>query len=147
MPANKKTKPVLYLAGPIKDRSDEQCKEWRAMITASWTAFATLDPTRRMARGREHEQEVMERIVRQDKLDIDRCNAVLVYWDGTPSVGTSMEVLYAHQRGKPVVVAAPGVEDPASDLSLWLRYHSTSIQPTFEGAHRVLSQILAHHIN
>ena len=63
----------------------------------------TLDPMRRDYRGRE--MECVEEIVEGDKLDIDISTHILVIYD-RPSVGTSMEVLYAWERKKPVIVVA-----------------------------------------
>lgn len=115
------TAPLIYLAGPILGRTDADCKNWRAFAVRIWPG-ATLDPMARDYRGREQEPGVEVEIVEGDKADIDRCAGLLVYFDG-PSVGTSMEVLYAWQMGKPVVV----VNASGKPVSPWLRYHASSI--------------------
>ena len=61
-------------------------------------------------------------MVEDDKADIDSCEFVLVNYI-KPSVGTSMEILYAWERGKKVVLVAR--RDDV--LSPWLMYHSHHI--------------------
>lgn len=106
---------IVYLCGPILGCSDEECKDWRE--AAKKVLSHTLDPMRRDYRGRE--QESYKEIVEQDKADIDQADALLVNYD-RPSVGTSMEILYAWQQGKPVYV----VTKPETVISPWLRYHA-----------------------
>jgi nucleoside 2-deoxyribosyltransferase len=69
------------------------------------------------------EPGIAAEIVENDKKDIDTATALLVYFD-KPSVGTSMEILYAHQRGIPVYVVD---QSSLRALSPWLVYHSTEI--------------------
>jgi hypothetical protein len=87
----------------------------------------TLDPMRRDYRGRE--MGCVEEIVEGDKVDIDLSTHLLVHYD-KPSVGTSMEILYAWERNKPVIVVAP----EGTRLSPWLVYHSTKIFNSFKDA-------------
>jgi len=100
-----------------------------------WRAFAkthlsdTLDPMVRDYRGRELEPGIDAEIVQNDKRDIDDCAALLVYYD-KPSVGTSMEVLYAHQLGKRVVL----VNASDKPLSPWLTYHCSEIYTSLDSA-------------
>lgn len=112
---------LIYLAGPILGRSDTDCKLWRQHAEKLW-AGPTLNPMMRDYRGREQEPGVEVEIVEGDKADIDRARGLLVYFD-RPSVGTAMEVLYAWQMGKPVVV----LNASGSPVSPWLRYHSSAI--------------------
>lgn len=86
-------------------------------------------------RGREDGNE--DEIVEQDKADIDVCEALLVYYD-RPSVGTSMEVLYAWERGKAVFVVNP----QRLALSPWLRYHSHAVTPDLDIACAALRLLL-----
>jgi nucleoside 2-deoxyribosyltransferase len=58
-------------------------------------------------------------IVEANRAEITACDAVLVHFD-RPSVGTSMEVLFAWQIGKYVVIANVS----GAPLSPWLLYHS-----------------------
>lgn len=119
-------KPV-YLAGPINGRTDADCTDWRAQARAALESV--LDPMDRDYRGREHEPGIAATIVEQDKADINRCGAVLVYFD-RPSVGTSMEILYAWQLGIPIVV----VNVSGRPLSPWMTYHATVIASTLDEA-------------
>ena len=72
---------------------------------------------RRDYRGRE--AEAVTEIVENDKADIDCCDYLLVMYT-KPSVGTSMEVLYAWERGKPVIV----VDQSEKPISPWMAYHA-----------------------
>lgn len=82
---------------------------------------------RRDYRGKEHES--VNDIVELDKFDIAQSDALLVYFD-KPSVGTSMEVLWAFERGKLVLV----VNASDKPLSPWLLYHSHRVFDTVEAA-------------
>jgi nucleoside 2-deoxyribosyltransferase len=121
----------VYLCGPINGCTDEECKDWREYAKSALRAEC-VDPMVRDYRGREN--EAVAEIVENDKADIDGCDALLVNYV-KPSVGTSMEVLYAWERGKRVVVvAAPGIP-----ISPWLRYHAALIYPTFTEAINALN--------
>jgi nucleoside 2-deoxyribosyltransferase len=110
----------VYLCGPINGRSDDECKNWREY--AKERLPDTLDPMARDYRGRELEPGIAAEIVENDKADIDACHWLLVYYD-KPSVGTSMEVLYAWGLQKPIVV----VDVSGKPISPWLKYHATFI--------------------
>jgi nucleoside 2-deoxyribosyltransferase len=56
---------------------------------------------------------------------IRSCDAVVVMYT-QPSVGTSMEVLFAWSLGIPVIV----IDESNKPLSPWLVYHSTAIVKT-----------------
>ena len=117
----------VYLAGPIHGRTDEDCMDWReearVLLYADGAAnrLGVLDPMRRDYRDqREGQLETMREIIVLDKLDIRTADALLVRFD-VPSVGTSMEVFYAHELGKPIaLVNASGATLPA-----WMKYHVT----------------------
>ncbi|MCP4581579.1 MAG: hypothetical protein GY839_08150 [candidate division Zixibacteria bacterium] len=70
-------------------------------------------------RGRTDEHYV--EIVEEDKKEIDTCDLLLVNHT-RPSVGTSMEILYAWERGKKIVTVVVG-----KDISPWIIYHSEKI--------------------
>ncbi len=119
-----------YLCGPINGCTDEECNDWRTL--AKQHLADTLDPMRRDYRGRE--DQCVEEIVTGDKADIDTCDALLVCYD-KPSVGTSMEILYAWQKQKLIVIVAG--ED--ARISPWLRYHATRIVNSFEEACKIIN--------
>ena len=108
---------IVYLSGAMMDCTDAECKDWREEAKQLLNC-ATRDPAAlRDYRGREH--EAIAEVVEEDKSDIDDCAFVLVNYI-KPSVGTSMEILYAWERGKKIWVVAPrGIV-----LSPWLLYHS-----------------------
>lgn len=121
----------VYLAGPIQGCTDEQCKAWREYVKTLLPD--TLDPMRRDYRG--IELESADEIVEGDKLDIDDADALLVNFPA-PSAGTCMEILYAWERFKKVVVVIP----KEVKLSPWVKYHSTFITDSFEKAVAYLNQ-------
>lgn len=117
----------LYLAGAIMGCTDEECKDWREYVKSLVGEENTLDPMRRDYRGRE--LDCIDEIVEGDKVDIDISTHLLVQFD-KPSVGTSMEILYAWERKKPVVV----VTSQGIKLSPWLIYHSNKVYYSFKEA-------------
>lgn len=121
----------VYLAGPIYGCGDADCKDWRAAARAALDArgITYRDPMDRDYRGREHEPGIAEEIVLGDKRDIIDCDALLVYFDH-PSVGTSMEVLFAYDNARPVVVW----NTTGRALSPWLTYHASAVVSSLAAA-------------
>jgi nucleoside 2-deoxyribosyltransferase len=125
---------MFACCGPINGCTDAECKDWREFVKAQWRG-PTLDPMRRDYRGKEDEN--FREIVEFDKIDVMNSDVVLVNYD-KPSVGTSMEVLYAFERGKLVVVVAKdGVR-----VSPWLRYHAHKIVNSFAAALEFIQEAL-----
>ena len=122
----------VYLCGPIRDCTDDECITWRKQ--ARKTLGDVIDPMARDYRGQEEEKEVTKEIVELDKMDIDNSEALLVNYF-KPSTGTAMEILYAWERNKPIIVVAPKKEVKNNP---WLKYHSTHIVETFKEAFRLL---------
>lgn len=110
---------ITYLCGPINGCSDAEANDWRSFAKENLVT-ETLDPMRRDYRGRE--DECVAEIVELDKEDVEDSDFILANAP-KPSVGTSMEVFYAWQLGKPVVTVVP----QGQSVSPWLRYHSTVI--------------------
>lgn len=125
---------TAYLCGPINGCTDEECNDWRAKFKTLW-AGETLDPMRRDYRGKEDES--VDEIVELDKIDVTNSDVIVVSYD-KPSVGTSMEVLYAWERGKPVIVVA----SKDARISPWLRYHSHKIVHSYEAAASAADSLL-----
>lgn len=119
----------IYLAGPINGRTDAECKNWREQCKEVLGAERCFDPMSRDYRGRELEPGIARTIVEQDKRDIFASDAVLVYFD-KPSVGTSMEVLFAWDHRLPVFV----VNASGAPLSPWLLYHATAFFSDLDAA-------------
>ena len=116
---------TVYLAGPINGCTDEQCKAWREYVKTLLPD--TLDPMRRDYRGIEGDN--VAAIVEGDKVDIDQSDVVLVNFPA-PSAGTCMEIIYAWERKKKVVVVVP----KDAKISPWVKYHSHVITDSFEQA-------------
>ena len=110
----------IYLAGPINGCSDVECSDWRAFVTQELWNFTMINPMRRDYRGKELSS--VNEIVVLDKLDVQNCDVFLANCP-KPSVGTSMELFYAHLFNKIVITVVPTNETP----SPWLIYHSTKI--------------------
>lgn len=119
-------KPTIYLCGPINGCTDAEANDWRSAVKAQWLGKC-IDPMKRDYRGKE--AEAFREIVELDKIDVATCDVMLVNYD-KPSVGTSMEILYAWERGKRVVVVC------RSDavISPWLRYHAHYLAHSFDDA-------------
>lgn len=118
----------VYLCGPINGCTDDEATSWRDQAK-KYLACETYDPMSRDYRGRELEPGIAKEIVENDKLDIQACDAILVMYE-KPSVGTSMEVFYAHQLGKLIVL----VDQSGKPLSPWLIYHINKAFPTLAEA-------------
>lgn len=117
-------RPLVYLAGPINGRSDAEVFDWRKDVARDLAPIAdVLDPTVRDFRGREDVSACD--IVEFDKKDIDKCDVLLAN-AVSPSVGTSMEVIYAwsHPMDKIVISVIPRNASP------WLIYHSDYVVGT-----------------
>jgi hypothetical protein len=111
---------IVYLSGAMLGCTDEECKHWREYAKARLKC-ETRDPVvLRDFRGRE--QDGVVEVVEKDKADIDDCDIVLVNFI-KPSVGTSMEILYAWERGKTVLLVTPQY----NGISPWLLYHSHKV--------------------
>jgi nucleoside 2-deoxyribosyltransferase len=113
----------VYLAGPIAGCNDSECRDWRNYVKTKFQD--TLDPMRRDYRGKEG--ECSKEIVEADKNDIDQSSIIFAYVP-KPSVGTSMEILYAWERKKYIVLIVP----EGAPISPWLIYHSNKIVQSFE---------------
>ena len=109
----------VYLAGPIFQCEDHECVDWREEAKKRLNGIEVIDPIERDYRGKTDENH--EKLVEEDKTSIDASDIVLVN-HVKPSVGTAMEVLYAWERNKHVVIVSPNKE-----ISPWLIYHSHEI--------------------
>jgi len=125
---------TVYLCGPINGCTDSEASDWRESVKRAY-AGPTIDPMVRDYRGRE--AEAFREIVELDKIDVASSDVILVNYD-KPSVGTSMEVLYAWQLGKRVIVVMR--EDAV--VSPWLRYHATNLVHSFDAAIRLILELV-----
>lgn len=123
----------VYLAGPINGCSDSEAKDWREALKVL-PQFTWVDPMKRDYRGVETVK--YREVVDLDKRDILGCDVIIVMF-AKPSVGTSMEVLFAWENGIPVIL----IDQSNGPLSPWLMYHSTSIVKSLEEAMEVLCKL------
>lgn len=123
---------TIYLCGPINGCSDSECSDWRELVK-TW-GFKNLDPMRRDYRGKE--QDCVKEIVELDKIDIVNSDIILVNYV-KPSVGTSMEILYAFERGKLIIV----VSDKNTIIPPWMKYHSQFIVNSFSEAKELIQSL------
>ncbi len=111
----------IYLAGPINGCTDSEANDWRSFVKNNLIlSWDTIDPMRRDYRGKELSSA--NEIVVLDKLDVANCDVFFANCP-KPSVGTSMEIFYAHSLGKIIVAVVPEGVTP----SPWLIYHCTKI--------------------
>lgn len=130
---------TIYLCGPIADRTDEQCVNWRAAAETHWKG-KTLNPLRRDYRGVEIEN--CEQLVKDDLNDIDNSDGLIVWFDA-PSVGTAMEIFYANTVRKIPIVVVDSRADKACKLSPWLIYHTDGIAESLYEGLGLLHELIA----
>ena len=124
----------IYLAGPILGMTTHQAKNWRDYAIMRLTSlshinniengkrkFDCLDPPRRQC-TKENPMTNNE-IVLLDKKDVEDADIIIVNYNA-PSIGTAMEVLYAHQLNK-IILAFTNL--PEESQSPWMQYHCTRI--------------------
>jgi nucleoside 2-deoxyribosyltransferase len=130
-----KDKLTIYLGGPILGRSNDDCKAWRENIRDAVTEVHCLNPMNRDYRERLDESNIDREIVELDKQDIDEAEILVVYFD-KPSVGTAMEILYAFERGKYILV----INATKDKISPWLTYHASNIVKSLDEAIEVVKE-------
>jgi len=111
----------IYLSGPMEFCDDEQCYGWRKRISNLIGSKYVIIPTALKCISKPSEIDRIK-LVEQDLNDIRNSVGILCnFWK--IGVGTSMELVYASQWGKPVVTVVP----QQAFVSPWLSYHSTLI--------------------
>lgn len=127
---HERDRPVVYLAGPVKERSDSG-RAWRETVSEKWEdVFDVRDPLDKYGPGDGNEQWSPQRIVSEDLKLIDEADALLVRYDGGETWGTPMEVRYAVSQGTPAYLAWTA----GSDLSPWAETHATAVRPSVTSA-------------
>ena len=115
---------IVYLCGPIRGKTDEECNGWRAIAKVAFPN--ALDPMRRDYRGEVRHN--IHNIVTKDKEDIRKSDILLANCE-TPTWGTAMEIMYAQSIGVWVVSFCP-----KQDRSAWVIYHSVAVADDLESA-------------
>ncbi len=118
----------VYLAGPIFDCCNFDMRAWRQLAKTELKGIKIIDPCDFGENQPINITDSLDLIVDPDKEAIDKCQIVLANcWK--PSVGTSMEILYACERGKMVISVVP-----EGDVSAWIFAHSDIVFHNIEQA-------------
>lgn len=114
----------VYLAGPIENCTHEEMWDWRNKATAALSPIHCFNPCKRIfdfSNGLT--DSISKQIVTLDKAEIAASDALLVGYNppaaGSKMTGTTMEIIYAFERGKLVVVVSS-----LPTVSPWVDYHS-----------------------
>lgn len=121
---------TVFLSGPIRGLPREESLGWRRraeqLLGAEYKVIHAL-------RGREEKETLPDRriAIQRDKADIRLADILLVNdtFQSASMIGTSMEVIYAHEREKLVVLFG---DAHAGDY--WLDFHSCARFPDLESA-------------
>jgi len=108
---------MFYLAGPIEGCNREAMVAWRSHAEAFLLLHSqkVFNPTRRIEfhiqlndSSYSNSNNICNRIVKQDLADIDKCNIIIadVRRASGKGTGTSMELMYAHTKGKIIILWA-----------------------------------------
>ena len=115
----------IYLAGAASKKYEAKCRLWRETATdhLEKSGFEVINPIKGYPINKAYSRDEMFDIVENDLISVASCDIVLAEVGTLPYqyVGTSMEILFAYQKGIPVVVWSP-LKD-----NFFLIYHSTII--------------------
>ncbi len=126
----------IYLAGPIKGCSLKEMNEWREYCSCK-IKHPIINPALRDFRGDiESNYDCMNEIVNPDKNEINSCSVLLANCWQT-SVGTSMEILYAWERGKLIVSVIP----EGKEISAWIVAHSHKLYHSMDEAIEYINEL------
>lgn len=119
----------IYLAGRIQNNSDKH--KWREEAKKIFGKRNCFDPT-----NKQYDKKPSYKLIKQDLELIDMSDLVLVYYD-KPSVGTSMEMFYAKNNLRKLVILVT----KEKDLSPWLCYHCSVICNSLVDAKKIINQL------
>ncbi len=129
-------KPVsVYLAGSIEYVNNDYATSWRKIATKklqkAYKYCKIYDPTKNLVEKRKVSSTKSQSIVEQDFADISESDILLVEMNrnDVPYIGTSMEIRYAFDHHKQIIVWS---EHNAN--SFFLKYHANIIVPTLDQA-------------
>lgn len=130
---------TVYLAGPV-GAYDDGGAEWRNEVTESFgDEYDFRDPLSKYNAPARNLELVdghsnpdnpvtvgIAELVESDKELLSESDGVLVGYTAVRSIGTPMEVMWAHERDYPIAI---WVRDDTEfdDLSPWYQYHATAI--------------------
>ncbi len=136
---NKKNKKRIFLCGPMKGISREISLGWRELATKCLSGkFEVLHAMR----GREEKETFADprAAVIRDLNDIKNADILLVNdtIENCSMIGTSMEIFFAFQQNKPIIVFGN-----AHDKDYWLNYHIHLRTKDFNEACDVLNKMFS----
>lgn len=128
---------TVFLSGPMRGVDRQQSQHWRKQAAKLLkTYFNVLSPYR----GREEKETFPDPkgAVVRDKADILRSDLMIVddTLSGASMIGTSMEVLFAYEHNKPIVVFGQ-----AHSKDYWLDYHASIRVNTLEEACEICKKL------
>lgn len=108
------SKIYIYLAGPVRGKTEDAAVGWRTdlgyILTAHNDNFVGVSPLRCELPGPDgtypddYSWKLAQSITAKNLLDVKRCDAVLAYLPDTESIGTMQEIGWAVGLGKTVIV-------------------------------------------
>jgi nucleoside 2-deoxyribosyltransferase len=130
-------KKIIFLSGPMRGVDRKEAIAWREEIAQKLKGNYVV---KHAYRGREEKETFPDpkgAIIR-DKNDIQEANIIVVNdtYDNASMIGTAMEVLFAYQLNKPVIVFGK-----AHERDYWLNYHSHIRVDTLEEACEIIKTL------
>lgn len=126
---------LIYLCGGLSGHTKAEFTVWRNIATRLLLPHKTIFP-KIYDMPVDNPKLMAAKIVHEDKSDIVRSDLVLMLYD-RPSVGSSMEVLFAWEQRVPVHV----VNISGQVLSPWLLYHLTMEHKNLAKACRLIRKL------
>lgn len=132
-------KKKIFLCGPMRGVPKNISLEWRKLATKYLSK--KFDVIHAM-RGREEKETFSDYrlAVIRDLNDIKKSDIILVSdtIDNCSMIGTSMEVFFAHQLTKPILIFGNAHEE-----DYWLNYHSHLRVSSLKEACRILNKMFS----
>lgn len=111
----------IYLCGVIQNCPE--ANEWRQEAIKKLTNFECLNPM-----DRKYEERHQKDIIKFDKVSIVNSDIILVNAN-VPSWGTAMEILFAYQLHKIIIVFTKD-----KNMSPWILFHSSIVTESLDQA-------------
>ena len=131
----------VYLAGPIANCEDEECRGWREKVKESIKPyFIILDPLDRDYRGHTlNSRESVRTLVDTDRALIEECDILFANFTRM-GFGTPMEIKHAYDLEKrPNIIT---VIPRSLTVSPWISYHSDVV---FRELSEAVSHLVGNH--